>query len=300
MKGKKLPPSFYRRVFDRYFKEEFPKQTFSQENFDRALELCPNSELFGISVYYVTNAMDMETPGITNLIKVKVEETFRTAHMSKFDFLRNFRRLVLAMFPVMPVLNHDAEYIGIGHKTWSRRLYGETIIAAIDGSYLKGEKQTVAFNGVLSHELTEVQYIEQNDDLLERLPDVKFCRDVKETAVDERVYATNPRYSEEMLETDYEMFKTAVKGSDAVTVALSAPLIYVPLLKHGDIAGKRLRKRVLDSVRAKGPRTEVLAIQYEKLLRGTTMYNPTREDYLHVADTMGKHLEMLANSHNLP
>jgi len=288
MKTKKLDPGAYKKAFDVIFNEGIP--TITKDEFESRLESSPKSELFGVTVHYITDVMELENPGITDLIKSRVEETFTEARSSKFDFLKNFNRLLLYMSPVMPSFDDSLKYTGTGTMTWGARLDGGRVVLFIHGGVLTKRREGSAFNGILAHELTELQYVEGNRPILKRLPEEdEFCYHVTEMAVNERLYAIKPRYCIDLQQLSFdEYFKKDVMNKDVhpLPISLSAPLVWLPMTKHGDPAGKFLRKRVLDSIRRRSPKCEVIALGYEGILSKIPLYSPTYENYTGTVESM--------------
>jgi hypothetical protein len=287
MKSGKLDIKTYRRVSDEFFKGDWPKKNLTEEEFNRQIESYPKSEIFGITVRYALDVAMLEDPDILEPTKAKVGQTFERCRSSKFDFLHNFNELILHMSPLTPLFDENFKYIGIGTKTYALRLDSRRLAVFIGSDYLVKRREGVAFNGILSHELLELQYVEQNESLIRSLPESKICHDVLEVAADERVYAIDPRYCVEMQQISFdEYFKRGIKGTDIVTLGIIAPLAYLALVKHKDPAGKKLRKRVLDSIRNKDPRSEILALRYERALSEIPLYSPRREDYINTVKSM--------------
>jgi hypothetical protein len=288
MKRRKISEDFYRNAYDSVFKGIPPKEIqdgLSEDDLNRDLESRPQSEVHGIKIYYITGPMEFAHPGITNVIKAKVEETFHQVHGSKFDFLHDFSRLLLIMSPVLPIFDEDSGYRGVGKEYTVVRNDEETVSLLLSGEFLTENMEGFAFNGVVSHELVELNYTEENSRMLIKIPPNLPSKLTREIAVDERVYAINPIYCRDMKVIDFEGdFKEIVKITDnTITgntiVGVSALSVYLPCLKHGDPYGKKLRKRVMDTIRSRNPKLEIMALRYERVLSKFPLYNPTPQNY---------------------
>ena len=248
-------------------------------------ENCPKSELPDVTVHYAISPMATQVENALEIVKQKVEETLSTIRNSKFNFSNSFRELILFMSPVMPVLDENLKYIGVGTQTQALRVNSEKICLLIHANYLTNKKE-YTFNGILSHELLDLLYSEQNTEIAKKARTEVLCDIPKEIAIDERVYAINPRYCIDMQQTCFEYYFRRTAVAPLFYRALAAPSIYLPILKHQDHSGKHLRKRVLDFIRRYAPREEPIALKWESILAGIPLYSPSSENYSHAEKSM--------------
>jgi len=205
MEQKKLSVELIKKLFEEASKENLP----TKDELIGQLENFPKSEFFGITTYYLVSLMQAECPNILDLAKTKVEETFAAAKGSRFDFLHGFSKMVLLMSPIMPSFDKNSNYVGFGYRSTLSRVDAETVRACIHGHTLSKRREGFAFNGVLSHELAEQQYLEQNESFFEQFSRKDWIiafRIIKEIAVDERVYAIDPKYCREMKQFIFERY----------------------------------------------------------------------------------------------
>jgi hypothetical protein len=282
MGNRKLTPELAKKMYSEIFSS---KEKFTKGGFRNLLNQEPTSESCNVRIHYLTGGMEIENPGITEDIKTKVDETFQTSRHSKFDFLGEFSELILFMAPIMPLFDKKMRYAGIGTNAGGWRIDKDMVFIDVHGNYLL--KGNHSFQGILAHELSELRYSEQDGKSFDKFTETLVGDTVEEIAMDERVYAINPSYCIEMQQITLDhYFKLGAKNSDPLFIGIHAPAIYLPLLKHQSLAGKHLRKRVLDVVRGIDPKIEILSLSCEKVYSKIPLYSPTKEDYSRAIDSI--------------